>query len=85
MSAAKAICDHMRDIWTGTPEVDPFIVFIYFFLDCVSLSLSLYVCVYVCMSLSTYIYSLKSSDVFYALKCRYYWNNMNIIWWTFFF
>lgn len=20
MSAAKAICDHMRDIWTGTPE-----------------------------------------------------------------
>lgn len=21
MSAAKAICDHMRDIWTGTPEV----------------------------------------------------------------
>lgn len=22
MSAAKAICDHMRDIWTGTPEGD---------------------------------------------------------------
>ena len=23
MSAAKAICDHMRDIWTGTSEVKP--------------------------------------------------------------
>ena len=23
MSAAKAICDHMRDIWTGTSEVNP--------------------------------------------------------------
>lgn len=22
MSAAKAISDHMRDIWTGTPEVN---------------------------------------------------------------
>lgn len=22
MSAAKAICDHMRDIWSGTPEVN---------------------------------------------------------------
>ncbi len=22
MSAAKAICDHMRDIWTGTLEVN---------------------------------------------------------------
>lgn len=22
MSAAKAICDHMRDIWLGTPEVN---------------------------------------------------------------
>lgn len=22
MSAAKAICDHMRDIWTGTTEVN---------------------------------------------------------------
>lgn len=31
MSAAKAICDHMRDIWTGTPEVNAFIVFMYFF------------------------------------------------------
>lgn len=31
MSAAKAICDHMRDIWIGTPEVNAFIVFIYFF------------------------------------------------------
>ncbi len=28
MSAAKAICDHMRDIWSGTPEVNA--VFIYF-------------------------------------------------------
>lgn len=24
MSAAKAICDHMRDIWSGTPEVKQF-------------------------------------------------------------
>lgn len=24
MSAAKAICDHMRDIWSGTPQVDVF-------------------------------------------------------------
>lgn len=24
MSAAKAICDHMRDIWTGTSEVNFF-------------------------------------------------------------
>lgn len=23
MSAAKAICDHMRDIWFGTKEVGP--------------------------------------------------------------
>lgn len=23
MSAAKAICDHMRDIWSGTYEVNP--------------------------------------------------------------
>lgn len=22
MSAAKAICDHMRDIWSGTSQVD---------------------------------------------------------------
>lgn len=31
MSAAKAICDHMRDIWTGTPEVNATAnLFIYF-------------------------------------------------------
>lgn len=24
MSAAKAICDHMRDIWSGTSQVDVF-------------------------------------------------------------
>lgn len=27
MSAAKAICDHMRDIWSGTAEVNH--IFIY--------------------------------------------------------
>lgn len=27
MSAAKAICDHMRDIWSGTPQVDVFFFF----------------------------------------------------------
>lgn len=27
MSAAKAICDHMRDIWTGTTEVNFFFFF----------------------------------------------------------
>lgn len=31
MSAAKAICDHMRDIWTGTPEVNATAnLFVYF-------------------------------------------------------
>ncbi len=27
MSAAKAICDHMRDIWSGTPEVNTIFVY----------------------------------------------------------
>lgn len=30
MSAAKAICDHMRDIWTGTPEVNATATFFLF-------------------------------------------------------
>ena len=28
MSAAKAICDHMRDIWSGTPQVNAMFIYI---------------------------------------------------------
>lgn len=39
MSAAKAICDHMRDIWSGTPEVNGiFICAVVMMLGCLSVA-----------------------------------------------